>query len=52
MLGGLVRDIRFVLKWMRWPTSAEISKRAWIAGVIMLVVGFIGFLIHTVMSLV
>ena len=48
----IIKDVVFVLKWLKWPSRDEVSRKAWIVGVLMLAIGLIGFSIHTIMSLV
>jgi len=48
----LIRDILFVLKKVKNIDEEDLAKKAWIVGILMLIAGIVGFVIHVIVTII
>jgi preprotein translocase subunit Sss1 len=47
----ILNDVTFVIKKVKLASDKEIERRGWVVGILILLIGVIGFIIHLIMSL-
>ncbi|MEM4295407.1 MAG: preprotein translocase subunit SecE [Candidatus Anstonellales archaeon] len=47
----VIKDVLFVTKKVKLPNDEELARKAWVVGLLIIIIGLIGFIIHTLMFL-
>jgi len=48
----VIKEVNFVLKKVKTLDDDELLRRAWVVGMLAIIIGLIGFIVHIIMTII